>query len=334
MSKRIGVPLQQQLRDWYLENARPLPWRQTTDPYRIWISEVMLQQTTATAVIPYYERFIKKFPDLKTLANANLENVLEQWAGLGYYSRARNLHKAAKELSKIPFPQTFGELILFKGFGPYTARAVSSFAFKESVGVLDGNVIRILCRFYGLKSNWWNQKERARLQTLADQWVKNEDSSVMNNAMMELGATLCSPKSPSCLLCPIRPSCIAFKAQTVDQLPLPKPRKSKELWQWSPRLLVYKNQLALVKNDYAPFLKGQDLLPGKALRLKRPPKTFDYKHNVTHYEIYVQTRLEKIKSVGKIPKRNVRWVPILEAKKHTPLALIQKAISLHFSSEN
>ncbi len=321
--------MQKRLRQWYLQQARPLPWRKTQDPYLIWVSEVMLQQTTSTAVIPYYEKFTKKFPTLGSLANAPIEDVLEAWSGLGYYSRAKNLHAAAQDLSKIPFPKTYAELIKFKGFGPYTSRSVASLAFKEPVGVLDGNVIRILCRLNGLKLNWWEKKNRERLQTLADQWVQNEDSSILNQAMMELGATLCSPKKPACLLCPLRQDCIAFKRHEAHILPVPKPRKTKEIWEWSPRLLIYKKRLALAENDYAPFLKGQTLLPGKARRLKRPPSNFDYKHNVTHYEIYVKARLEKIKSQKKFPKRNIRWVPLQDIKKYIPLSLVQKALHLH-----
>jgi A/G-specific adenine glycosylase len=134
------------LKSWYLKNYRDFPWRKTDDPYKIWISEVMLQQTTSTAVIPFYEKFLERFPTIQSLSKSKIEDVYECWAGLGYYSRARNLHKAAVALAKTKFPESWKELIIYPGFGPYTARAVSSFAFDENVGVLDGNVIRFTSR--------------------------------------------------------------------------------------------------------------------------------------------------------------------------------------------
>lgn len=140
---------------WYQKNKRVLPWRKDRNPYRIWISEVMLQQTTVAAVVPFYERFLERFPTVDDLAKASIEQVYEVWAGLGYYSRARNLHKAAQSIFEHGFPQKAEQLIELSGFGPYTSRAVASLAFNEHVGVLDGNVIRVLTRRYGLDIPWW-----------------------------------------------------------------------------------------------------------------------------------------------------------------------------------
>ena len=140
--------LHENLINWYLANRRPLPWRKDKNPYTIWISEVMLQQTTVAAVIPYFERFIERFPNQHTLAQAELSEVYEYWAGLGYYSRARNLHASAKIISDSGFPEDYSQLIQLPGFGPYTARAVASLAFDQKVGVLDGNVIRVLSRVH------------------------------------------------------------------------------------------------------------------------------------------------------------------------------------------
>ena len=161
---------QKNLIAWYQKNKRVLPWRASQDPYKIWISEVMLQQTTVTAVIPYYEKFLKLFPTVQKLAAATIEDVYEMWAGLGYYSRARNLHKSAVLLSEMilsgnGFPQSYQQLLELPGFGPYTARAVSSLAFGEKTGVLDGNVIRVLSRKYGIDSDWWQTVARNDLQT-------------------------------------------------------------------------------------------------------------------------------------------------------------------------
>jgi A/G-specific adenine glycosylase len=210
----------QKLLTWYNQNKRDLPWRKTQDPYMIWISEVMLQQTTVKAVIPYYEKFLKKFPTVKSLSKASIKEVYTSWAGLGYYSRADNLHKAAKVLSETGFPKTHSELLEYPGFGPYTSRAVSSFAFRDEVGVLDGNVIRFLSRYHGLSIPWWENSSRLVLQEHADNWVKGSDSSQTNQALIEIGATICTPKSPSCLLCPVKGNCYAFTK--MDQETFPK----------------------------------------------------------------------------------------------------------------
>src|SRR6185312_12760226 len=165
-------PMQLQLLEWYRANRRELPWRASRDPYRIWISETMLQQTTTTAVIPFFERFVARFPDLKALAQSTEAEVLEMWSGLGYYSRARNLHKAAQALvARGGFPQTHEELAEFPGFGPYTARSVASLAFDQAVGVVDGNVIRVLSRCEGEDWEWWRPNVRQQIQNRADAWV-------------------------------------------------------------------------------------------------------------------------------------------------------------------
>jgi A/G-specific adenine glycosylase len=195
--------------DWYRGIRRDLPWRKDRDPYRIWISEVMLQQTTVVAVIPFYEKFLKRFPTLKDLAISPVEDVLEYWAGLGYYSRARNLHKSSQVLHVNGFPKTAAELLELPGFGPYTARAVSSLAFDEKTGVLDGNVIRILSRKFGRSVEWWKPKGRNELQEIADALAQTEHSADLNQGMMELGATICTPAKPACLLCPWQRSCLA-----------------------------------------------------------------------------------------------------------------------------
>lgn len=317
---------QQSLLNWYLQNARPLLWRQTKDPYKIWISEVMLQQTTSTAVTPYYERFIEKFPTISGLAGAQEAEILEMWVGLGYYSRAKNLHKASKKIHKNGFPCSYQQLLELPGFGPYTARAVSSLAFGESVGVLDGNVIRFLCRFYGFKIDWWRPKPRAQLQNLADQWVFGVDSGKMNQALMEIGATLCTPQSPACLLCPLKTGCVAFSEKSVNEIPLKKPRRAKEIWVWNAQIYERKGKIAFVKNNYAPFLRGQIIFPGSVRKQGRVPKIFDYKHNITHHEIFVKLHTKTLNSKMEIPKNTYEWVRVKDIKKRSCFSLIQKAL--------
>ncbi|MCB0368811.1 MAG: A/G-specific adenine glycosylase, partial [Bdellovibrionales bacterium] len=222
------------LSKWYLKNRRPLPWRAHKDPYAIWISEVMLQQTTVAAVIPYYERFISNFPTVKALANAPVEQVLENWSGLGYYSRARNLHKSAQILATKGFPSSYLDLIELPGFGPYTSRAVSSIAFGENVGVLDGNVIRVLSRHFGIAEPWWETKVRKKFQDLVDQIVNKGNSSVLNQALMELGATVCTPEKTLCVLCPLNKTCYALKKDEVQKFPLKKKKPKMLLWSYTP----------------------------------------------------------------------------------------------------
>lgn len=323
---------------WYLDVRRPLPWRVNRDPYRIWVSEVMLQQTTVAAVVPYYERFMARFPDLKTLARAPEETVLEHWAGLGYYSRARSLHKSAKELERRGgFPKTFEELIELPGFGPYTARAVASLTFGQNVGVVDGNVIRVLSRVFDLDLEWWKTKDRDRVQLKADELAQAKyegrvvDASDVNQALMELGASVCRPQSPSCTICPWSRECLARKNETIALRPKPKPRRETEIWLWEPRIIQRRDKsLLLVKNEYAPFLKGHLMWPGQARRLKKKPANFHFKGSVTHHEIYVSVSEAKAKEISAFltSSEDAIWISHDEMKTKVPSSLVRKAFDI------
>lgn len=310
------------LLEWYRANRRELPWRADRDPYRIWISEVMLQQTTTTAVIPFFERFVLKFPTLDSLARSPIEDVLEAWAGLGYYSRARNLHKSAQALAALPrFPDNHRELIELPGFGPYTARSVASLAFGEPVGVVDGNVIRVLSRVEGQDWDWWRPKVRDVIQDRADAWVQGVPSSELNQALMELGRTICTPQSPSCLLCPLQQNCLSYKQDLIASRPRPKPRRAREFWIWEPQLTLRDGKILLRKNSQVPFLRDQWLPPGKARRVDSKPKTFHYRHSITHHDIFV-TVGEPIRKIEKDDK----WVSVEEMRRYVPTSLLQKAL--------
>lgn len=314
-----------QLLEWYRHNQRPLPWRLNRDPYRVWISETMLQQTTTTAVIPYYEKFLKLFPRLEDLAAAPESAIIATWAGLGYYSRARNLHKAAKALvANGGFPRTHFELMEYPGLGPYTARAVASIAFDDPVGVVDGNVIRVLSRVHGQAWRWWENKVRAEIQQKADQWVAGVPAHEMNQALMELGATICTPTSPACLLCPLRTSCEAFKKQMVHELPLPKPRRARETWLWQAHVVRKKGRVLLAKNISAPFLKGQWLLPGTARLTSSKPKRFHYRHSITHHDIFVTISDQ----LPKLKKHETKWVAFEKLSEFVPASLVHKALRM------
>ncbi len=310
-----------QLIQWYKKNLRSLPWRENKDPYRIWLSEVMLQQTTVVAVIPYFEKFLTKFPTVHALAEAPESEVLEAWAGLGYYSRARNLHKAAKALSSLGFPKTAEELLQLPGFGPYTSRAVASIAFGEKVGVLDGNVIRVLSRRYGLKIEWWNNKGRTQLQQISDDLAALGQADIVNQGLMELGATVCTPQKVTCMLCPWVSTCVSREKDLISVLPLKKPRKASEVWVWKPKVLIKDNKIALVKNDYAPFLKGQMIFPGEISFEKNKPKDYDAKHSITHHDIFIQIHQQK-----SMTGKNLEWVELKNLKKVNPSSLLQKVL--------
>ena len=207
---------------WYETDGRNLEWRETRDPYKIWISEIILQQTRIQQGINYYYRFIERFPDVYSLADAEQDEVLKYWEGLGYYSRARNLHAGAKfivEEWEGQFRDHHSELIKIKGVGPYTARAIGSFAFGNETGVIDGNVLRVMSRVLGDFSPIDQQSTRKQFQIIIDQWVAGKDSRAFNHGMMDLGATVCTPTKPGCLLCPLESECKARAEGSIHLLP-------------------------------------------------------------------------------------------------------------------
>lgn len=209
------------LRSWFAVYQRDLPWRRTRDPYAIWISEIMLQQTRVAAVIPYYERFLARFPNFHTLAESSEPDLLAHWAGLGYYYRARNLQKAAQIMHAAgAFPSTFEEIRGLPGIGDYTAAAVASIGFDLPHAVLDGNVFRVLSRLGNDATNIASSVGRKHFSGKAEELLDHEQPGAFNQAMMELGATVCLPKNPQCLLCPVASHCKARKNGTQNTLPV------------------------------------------------------------------------------------------------------------------
>jgi A/G-specific adenine glycosylase len=211
-----------QLLSWFRQFQRNLPWRRTSDPYCVWLSEIMLQQTRVAAVIPYYERFLERFPNLHALASAPEEEVLRLWSGLGYYSRARNLHKAAQQIVAAhgsKFPSRLEDVRALPGIGNYTAAAILSIAFGEKQAVLDGNVARVLARLGAVRGDLRESARWQELQKCAEVNLDPRSPGDWNQAMMELGATLCSPKSPQCLLCPVAGFCEGRELGITHLLP-------------------------------------------------------------------------------------------------------------------
>ena len=213
---------QKKLLSWFREFQRDLPWRRTKDPYRIWLSEIMLQQTRVAAAIPYYQRFLEHFPEIATLADAPEEEVLRHWAGLGYYSRARNLQKAAQQIvaeHNSEFPATPEKALALSGIGNYTAAAILSIAYGKRLAVLDGNVARVIARLGAIRGDLRDSSRWRELQQKADELLASDAPGDWNQAMMELGATICTPRSPQCLLCPVAGFCQARELGLTEVIP-------------------------------------------------------------------------------------------------------------------
>jgi A/G-specific adenine glycosylase len=220
--------LQRSILQWFNGSQRDLPWRKTKDPYKIWISEIMLQQTQVKTVESYYNRFVRRFPDIRSLSNASLGEVMKVWEGLGYYSRARNLHQAAQIIVNQfngKFPDTLEQLTSLSGIGRYTAGALLSIAFNQRIPVLDGNVIRVFTRIFHITENIQRSDTKRRLWILAEELLPQAHVGDFNQGLMELGAILCKPKQPVCELCPLSQLCRAKQLGIQDQLPVKPMRK-------------------------------------------------------------------------------------------------------------
>lgn len=226
----------QTLLNWYEQHKRDLPWRAEPDPYRIWLSEVILQQTRVDQGLDYYYRFCTHFPTVTDLADASEEEVLKLWQGLGYYSRARNLHYTARQIAvefKGEFPDTYSQLLSLKGIGPYTAAAIASMAFNRQHAVVDGNVYRVLSRYFGIDDPIDESKGKKHFAELAESLIPSANPGTWNQALMEFGALFCVPRNPDCAACPLHLSCEARKSNRVHALPVKARKtlvKNKQIW--------------------------------------------------------------------------------------------------------
>ena len=217
------------LTHWYLQNKRDLPWRNAHEPYQIWLSEIILQQTRVEQGLPYYNTFIEAYPTVVDLANAEIDDVLKLWQGLGYYSRARNLHETAKYVANeldAEFPENYKGLLKLKGVGDYTASAIASICYDEPVAVVDGNVYRVLSRIFGIKTPINTTAGNKEFKELATQLLNRDDPATFNQALMEFGALHCKPQNPACEVCPFNDKCVALKEHQVRELPV-KLKKTK-----------------------------------------------------------------------------------------------------------
>ncbi len=216
---------------WYKKHARDLPWRKTFDPYKIWISEIMLQQTTVNAVIPYYERWISEFPNIKSVAMAPLEKILKVWQGLGYYQRAKNIYKSAQIIVRDhggKIPQTRGELRNLPGFGPYTTGAVLSIAFDRREPIIDANVRRVVMRQLAIEGHA-DTSQDSRILGFLDKVMPPKGNNIFNQALMELGALVCRSREPICLFCPVKSNCLAYQKGVQEIIPTPKKKIIKDV---------------------------------------------------------------------------------------------------------
>jgi A/G-specific adenine glycosylase len=212
-----------EIKGWFAHHRRDLPWRNQKDPYQIWLSEIILQQTRVAQGLPYFLKYIEKYPTIKDFANADLDDILRIWQGLGYYSRARNMHFAAQQVINEfggEFPKSYKELILLKGVGAYTAAAIASISFEEKVAVVDGNVYRVLSRYFNEPIPIDSSEGVKLFQKLANELIEKENPGDHNQALMEIGALVCSPKNPDCENCPLNFSCEGFDKNTYSNLPI------------------------------------------------------------------------------------------------------------------
>src|SRR5438094_2792621 len=283
------MPFAQKLIEWQRRHGRhDLPWQGTRDPYRIWLSEVMLQQTQVSTVIPYYRRFIQKYPTAGALATASEDEVLQLWSGLGYYARGRNLHRAAKLIARAGFPRTAEAMAELPGVGRSTAAAIAAFAYGERGAILDGNVKRVLARVYGVGG------EKA-LWPLAERLLPKHGIETYTQALMDLGATICTRRNPRCTACPVSQSCKAKKQNRIAELPAPRPRRvlpeRRVTW-----LLLRHKGAVLVERRPAPGIWGGLWCPPE-LAGKRPrgaKALAPIEHGFTHFRLRIRPLLCEI----------------------------------------
>lgn len=318
---------------WYLQNKRDLPWRNTTNPYAIWLSEIILQQTRVAQGLPYFNAFLNAFPTVFDLANASEEQVLKLWQGLGYYSRARNLHATAKyvvdELDG-KFPTSYNELLKLKGIGEYTAAAIASFSANEKVAVLDGNVYRVLARYFNVHNDISISSTKKVFQELAKEVLPEKDTHIYNQAIMEFGALQCVPKNPDCSVCVLSNSCAALQNKTVDILPI-KSKKTKVTNRYfnyivfedivEKTMVNQRTEKGIWQNLYEfPVIESNTILKSEEIINLIDQKyseiknisllhTFDVIHKLSHQTLHIQfikvqllTELEKGISISDLKK--------------------------------
>lgn len=332
-----------QIISWYKQNKRDLPWRGIKDPYKIWLSEIILQQTRVEQGTPYYIRFIEKFPTIHNLAEAQEEEILKLWQGLGYYSRARNLHFAAKQVILDfdgKFPNKYEDILSLKGIGEYTAAAIASFAYDLPHAVIDGNVYRLLARYFGIHIIINSTEGKKTFSALANELLDKQNVNEYNQGIMEFGSQQCKPFNPDCNTCPLQESCVAFLKKSVDVLPMKlkknkqkklyfdyffieydgytylKKRRNKGIWQ-----NLY--DFPLIENEKKPNKK--EIISKAKLFLNDSFEVFksskEYKHILSHRAIFA--RFWSIKILSEPTFKNIQKIPLEDLEKYPIPRLIE-----------
>ncbi len=316
------------LQKWYAINKRDLPWRKTKDPYKIWLSEIILQQTQVAQGMSYYQKFIKTYPNVYTLANSQQDTVLKNWQGLGYYSRARNLHFAAKQIVNEfdgQFPKTYNDIKKLKGVGDYTAAAIASFSYNEPTAVVDGNVFRVLSRLFAIGTPINSTLGKKEFSKLADSIIDKKNPADHNQAIMELGALVCRPKNPQCESCPIQFHCESLRLKSVLAFPV-KTKKIKVKSRFLNYMLITDGQSLLVnkRNEKGiwqglydfPLLETEESVNSitKFENLNGVCAKFDIeiKHILTHQHLYVKFWIIEIDDLKRMDKYEVIKINDLE----------------------
>lgn len=316
---------------WYNQNKRDLPWRNSSDPYKIWLSEIILQQTRVDQGLDYYHKFIENYPTIDLLAKAPEKEILKHWQGLGYYSRARNLHYTAKLIVneyKGVFPKEYKSILNLKGVGEYTAAAITSFAYGMSYPVIDGNVYRVLSRVFGVETPIDSTLGKKEFKTLASKLIDTNNPADYNQAIMEFGALQCTPKRPKCENCPLRLSCYAFKNELVFDLPK-KGKKIKQRNRYFNYIVIFDNDNIYLKErkekdiwiglyDF-PLVETKEQLNSfktieksfKTSALKLVSKSSEYKHILSHQKIYATFWLSEAYNLTEIDE-NYTKIPLAE----------------------
>jgi A/G-specific adenine glycosylase len=321
---------------------RGLPWQGTRDPYRIWLSEVMLQQTQVAAVIPYYERFLRRFPTIELLASASEDEVLQLWSGLGYYARGRNLHAAAKAVvGRGAFPRTAEEIAGLPGIGKSTAAAIAAFAFGERAAILDGNVKRVLARYYGIEGRPGEKAVETRLWAHAAKLLPKNGIETYTQALMDLGATVCTRSAPRCDACPVRASCEARRANRVAEIPAPRPRRALPQKAVTWLLLRHQGRVLLEKRPSPGIWGGLWSFP------EAPPKDIGgycvanlgceiirkhemqaLEHGFTHFRLQIRPLLCEVAARPRLESPGRQWLELEQAHDAAVPTPVRKLLTL------
>src|SRR5579884_2226354 len=345
-NQKQNIAIRNALLNWYGSHARCLPWRKTRDPYAIWISEVMLQQTQIATVIPYYQRFLQAFPNFERLAAAPFEKIAEQWSGLGYYRRARHLHLAAQRIVGEfggKFPSDYRKALTLPGVGHYTASAVLSIAYNQPLPVLDGNVARVMARLYAWKGHLQQSSFRRAAERKLQKLIPLGNPGAFNQAMMELGQTICLPRNPGCEACPLRPWCRAYRSKNPERYPMPRPRRPTEPAHLAAAIIQKDRKLAFIRGLDEGLMSDLWNFPAafgeskrqavQRLRAKLAHATGKFscieempgalRHNITFRAI--QVTLHRVELGNDSPQKEVRWFSI-EDMAHAPVSQLTRKI--------